>query len=149
MTNGEIIGINSVKYTDTDVEGIGYAIPISAAIPIINDLMNREELAESEMAYLGITSKELTTSFSDTFGIPAGVYIYEVQSGTPAEEAGLHQGDIITGIAGRTITDFDELKSYLDYTKAGTTVEITYKTLENGTYVEKTTEITLTNRPSE
>ncbi len=153
--NGEIIGINSVKYTDTDVEGIGYAIPISAAIPIsyavpiINDLMNREELAESEMAYLGITSKELTTSFSDTFGIPAGVYIYEVQSGTPAEEAGLHQGDIITGIAGRTITDFDELKSYLDYTKAGTTVEITYKTLENGTYVEKTTEITLTNRPSE
>jgi len=147
--NGEIIGINSVKYTDTNVEGIGYAIPISTAIPIINDLMNREALDESEMAYLGITSKVLDTSFADTFGIPEGVYVYEVQSGTPAEKAGLHQGDIITGIAGRTVTQFDELKNYLDYTKAGTTVEITYKTLENGTYVEKTTEVTLTNRPSE
>lgn len=145
---GEVIGINSVKYTDTDVEGIGYAIPISDAIPILNDLMNREVLEEGEQGYLGIIKgKEITNNFSSSFSIPVGVYIYQIEAGSPAEQAGLHQGDIITEIKGRTVETMEELRTVLTYTKAGTTVELTVMVLEQGSYVEKTVSVTLGNRP--
>lgn len=145
---GEVIGINSVKYTDTDVEGIGYAIPISDAIPILNDLMNREVLEEGEQGYLGIIGgKEITNDFSSSFSIPVGVYIYQIEAGSPAEQAGLHQGDIITGIKGRTVETMEELRTVLTYTKAGTTVDLTVMVLEQGSYVEKTVSVTLGNRP--
>lgn len=146
--SGEVIGINSVKYADTDVEGIGYAIPISTAIPIINELMNREELDESESAYLGITAKNLDKTYADTFNMPVGIYVYSVAEDSPAQKAGLHQGDIITGINGRKLTTMDELVSYLSYTRGDTTVELTVSVLENGNYVEKNIEVTLGYRPA-
>lgn len=145
---GEVIGINSVKYADTDVEGIGYAIPISDAIPIINDLMNREELDESQIGYLGIEGKNITESFAESFNTPVGAYIFKVQKDSPAEQAGLHQGDIIIGIKGRSISSMEELGRILSYTKAGTTVELNVMVLENGSYIEKVINVTLGTRPS-
>lgn len=147
---GEVIGINSVKYADTDVEGIGYAIPISDAIPILNDLMNREKLQEDEKGYLGIINRaDITESFSESFNIPVGVYIHEVQSDSPAEEAGLHRGDIIIKVKGRTVETKKDLENVLNYTKAGTTVELTIMQLQQGMYVEKTINVTLGKRPAQ
>lgn len=140
---GEVIGINSVKYSDTNVEGIGYAIPITHAIPIINDLMNREELKENEMAYLGISGKNMEKSYAEAFNMPVGVYVYSVSEGSAAEKAGLHQGDIITAFNGRAITNMSELMSILSYTKGGTEATLTVNVLENGAYVEKEIPVTL------
>lgn len=140
---GEVIGINSVKYADTSVEGIGYAIPISHAIPIINDLMNREELEESQMAYLGISGKNVEKSYAESFNMPVGVYVYTVAEGSAAEKAGLNQGDIITAFNGRTVSDMNELMSILSYTKGGTEATLTVNVLENGEYVEKEFTVTL------
>lgn len=140
---GEVIGINSVKYADTNVEGIGYAIPISHAIPIINDLMNREELEEDQMAYLGISGKNVEKSYAEAFNMPVGVYVYTVAEGSAAEKAGLHQGDIITAFNGRTVSDMNELMSILRYTKGGTEATLTVNVLENGEYVEKEIPVTL------
>lgn len=142
-TKGEIIGINSVKYADTQVEGIGYAIPISEAIPIINELMNRVELDEDEMAYLGIVGMDVEQNYANAFGMPVGVYVKEVAKDSAAEEAGLHKGDIITSFNGREVSTMSELMTKLRYTKGGTKVEITYKQQVNGEYVEKTVEVTL------
>lgn len=147
--NGEVIGINSVKYTDTDVEGIGYAIPISDAIPIINELMNREELDETESGYLGITGQDIDETASKTFNMPEGLLVSTVSEGSPADTAGLNRGDIITGVNGKTITGMSDLRTFLSYTRAESTVELTVSVLENGEYVEKTLEVTLGYRPSQ
>ncbi|WP_312104918.1 trypsin-like peptidase domain-containing protein [Lachnoclostridium sp.] len=140
---GEVIGINSIKYADTNVEGIGYSIPISQAIPIINDLMNREELKENQMAYLGISGKNVEKSYAEAFNMPVGVYIYKVSEGSAAEKAGLHQGDIITAFNGRSVSDMNQLMSILSYTKGGTEATLTVNILENGKYVEKEIPVTL------
>lgn len=140
---GEVIGINSVKYADTNVEGIGYSIPISHAIPIINDLMNREELKEDQMAFLGISGKNVEKSYAEAFNMPVGVYIYKVTEGSAAQKAGLNQGDIITAINGRTVSDMNQLMSILSYTRGGTDATLTVSILENGKYVEKEITVTL------
>ncbi|ABX41723.1 S1C family serine protease [Lachnoclostridium phytofermentans] len=140
---GEVIGINSVKYSDTNVERIGYSIPISHAIPIINDLMNREELKENQMAYLGISGKNVEKSYAEAFNMPVGVYIYKVSEGSAAQKAGLHQGDIITAFNGREVSDMNQLMSILSYTRGGTDAKLTVSVLENGKYVEKEIPVTL------
>ena len=143
---GEVIGINSVKYIQTEVEGVGYAIPISSAIPIINDLMNREDLTDREKGYLGIGGNDVTETDSEMLNIPIGIYINKVESGSPADTAGLKIGDVITGVSGRTIETIEELQNFLNYTKAGTKVTFNISTSENGKYVEKLVEVTLGNR---
>ncbi len=145
--NGEVIGINSVKYSATEVEGVGYAIPISEVIPIINDLMNREELQEAEMAYLGIEGKNIDEDLAQSFRMPEGVYVSAIDKGTPAEQAGIHQGDIIVGINGRSIRTMEDLQKVLHYTRGGTVVTIELRVLENGEYIEKELEVTLGYRP--
>ncbi|MBQ9119769.1 MAG: trypsin-like peptidase domain-containing protein [Lachnospiraceae bacterium] len=147
--NGEVIGINSVKYSATEVEGVGYAIPISEVIPIINDLMNREELHESEMAYLGIEGKNIDEALSQSFRMPVGIYVSRIGEDTPAERAGLHQGDIIVGINHRTLATMEDLQKVLCYTRGDTVVTLQLKVLENGTYVEKELEVQLGYRPEE
>ncbi len=142
--NGEVIGINSVKYASTDVERIGYAIPISDAIPIINDLMNREELKESEAGYLGILGQTVTSSYSSRYGIPVGIYVNKIED--PARSAGIGIGDIIIGISGITVSTTEDLQTILDYTRAGTQVTVTFKTLENNQYVEKNVSVILSHR---
>lgn len=146
-TNGEVIGINSVKYTSEEVEGIGYAIPTSIAVPIINELMNRENLQENESGYIGIVGKDISTSYAQSFNMPAGIYVYSVSEDTPAAEAGLKPGDIITSINGRTVTTKAELEEILSYTRAGTTVVLQIHTLEEGEYIKKDVDVTLGSKP--
>lgn len=143
---GEVIGINSVKYASEEVEGIGYAIPITEAVPIINELMNREELSEKEAGFLGIKGQTVTSSYSLRFGIPVGVYINEVLSGSPAEDAGLKPGDIIVKLNGRSISTTEDLQTFLDYTRAGTTITVTVSVVSGREYREVDYPVTLGNR---
>lgn len=141
--NGEVIGINSVKYSDTQVEGMGYAIPINTADPIINDLITREKVSEAKSAYLGISGVDVTSELSQSYNMPKGVYIAQVQDGSAAQAAGLQVGDIITQFDGKQVTSMEVLKDLLQYYEAGATVEIVIQYPDRGGYVEETVKITL------
>jgi serine protease Do len=141
--NGEVIGINSVKYSDTDVEGMGFAIPISTAEPIINDLITREVVSESDSAYLGIQGVDVTDEVASSYNMPKGIYVNQVVSGSAAEQAGIQKGDIITSFDGREVDTMENLADRMQYYAAGTTVEITLQSADNGTYVERTISVTL------
>ena len=143
-SSGEVIGINTVKFASEEVEGMGYAIPISEAIPILTDLMNREVVPESEQAYLGIIGPvDVTEEYAQRFNMPQGVYVTEVGNGTAAQEAGMKEGDIIVGMDGKAIKNQTELQEQLSYKKAGEKVTITVSAIENGAYVEKVLDVTL------
>ena len=147
---GEVIGINSVKYASEDVEGIGFAIPVDDAIPIINELMNREVLTESEIGFLGIyETEDITSAYSEAFNMPIGIYVRSVVEDSPAAEAGVTTGYIITGFNGRTVETREQLQEILNYTRAGSEITLEVQVLENGTYVERELTITLANRPEE
>jgi serine protease Do len=146
-SKGEVIGINSVKYVDETVESIGYAIPISEAIPIINQLMNRETLAEKDQAYLGVGGRDVTTVDASRFNMPVGFYIGEVNKGSAAEAAGVKIGDILVGVNDTPVSSIEDLQEILSFTKAGSTGTLTVKTFENGEYVENTLSITFDAKP--
>ena len=141
--NGEVIGINSVKYSDTSVEGIGYAIPINTAAPIINDLITKEKVDESDSAYLGIAGVDVTDDVAKTYNMPSGVYVAQVTGGSAAEQAGIQKGDIITEFDGKLIGSMEELSSTMEYYKAGTTVDVKIERSTNGEYQEQTISVTL------
>ncbi len=130
---GELVGINSAKYADTEVEGMGYAIPIDEALPILEALIDGEPVSASETApenagngaYLGVTVTTVSPDHSSFYEIPTGVYVKEVAAGSPAENAGIMAGDIITAIDGSKVTSVDELSSLLSGYEAGDTVEVT------------------------
>lgn len=146
---GEVIGINSVKYASAEVEGMGYAIPISSAIPMINELMNRELVSEEDQGFLGIyidTAQEVTTALAQRFNMPVGIYVNDIVEKSPAEAAGLRQGHIITKVNGRKVQTMNDLVNFLSYTRAGETITITVSVLDNGEYVEKDLSITLGER---
>lgn len=146
---GEVIGINSNKIGGSVIEGMGYAIPISAASPIIADLMLKEtknKVAEEERGYLGISGISVTQEVSEAYGMPEGVYIAQVYEGTAAEAAGLQKGDIITAFDGDKITSMDTLQKELEFYAKGQTVEVTVKTAGEGGYREKTVQLTLGNK---
>lgn len=144
--SGEVIGINSIKYASEDVEGMGYAIPISNAIPMINELMNRETVKKSEQGFLGInkdSAQNVTSVTAKRFHMPIGVYINEVVKNSPAEKAGLKQGNIIVGIDSSKIETIDDLINTLSYKKAGETIKLKIKVLDKGEYVSQTLSVTL------
>lgn len=141
--NGEVIGINSVKYNDTSVEGMGFAIPITAAEPIINDLITREVVDESNSAYLGVSGQDVTEDLAQDFGMPEGLYITLVQENSAAEKAGIKKGDVLTEFDGRKVQSMKTLKETLRYYAAGTEVELTIKTNEGGEWQEKKVTATL------
>jgi len=143
---GEVIGINSAKYADTDVEGMCFAIPISRAIPILNELMTRETLAEDERGFLGISSRDVTNDLASFYGWPIGAYIVSVLENSPAEAAGLYVGDIITGVNGVKIVTADQLVAAVSSYRHGTTVDLTVQRINNGTYEEFTVKVTLAKR---
>ncbi len=148
--NGEVIGINSNKIGGDVVEGMGYAIPISSASPIIADLMERHtrtEVAEEERGYIGISLQVVTQQNSQMYNMPVGIYVIDVEEGSGAEAAGLMPGDIITRFDGEKITTADDLQGILQYFAAGDSAEITIMRLERGQYVEYKYDITLGNRP--
>ena len=142
-TKGEVIGINSVKYADTSVEGMCFAIPISRAIPILNELMNRETLAEEERGFLGVSSRSVTDDIASFYGWPIGAYIVTVLENSPAEQAKLYVGDIVTGVNGVQIVTADQLVSAVSSYRYGTTIELTIQRNVNGKYEELTLSVTL------
>jgi serine protease Do len=133
-SKGEVIGINSAKYSDTDVEGIGYAIPITDAMEIVNQLIETGTVTSTQTAYLGIKGTDVSQDMYQVYGMPLGVYVYSVISGSGAENAGLRQGDIITGMDGQTVSTMDELQSLLKSYEAGDTVTLTVERIQNNGY---------------
>ncbi len=142
-TAGEVIGINSVKYSDTSVEGIGYAIPMDTAKPIIEELITKEKVDESNSAYLGIAGVDVTSDVAKTYNMPTGVYVAQVTEGSAAEKAGIQKGDIITKFDGKEVTSMEELSYNMQYYAAGTTVDVVIARSSNGQYEEQTISVTL------
>ena len=142
-TAGEVIGINSVKYSDTSVEGIGYAIPMNTAKPIIEDLITKEKVDEADSAYLGVAGVDVTNDVAQKYNMPTGVYVAQVVDGSAAAQAGIQQGDIITSFDGKEITSMEELKNTVEYYAAGTQVDIVIERSSNGQYQEQTLSVTL------
>lgn len=149
---GEVIGINSNKISGNSVEGMGYAIPISSASPVIADLMERQtrsKVEESEIGYLGISLQEVTTQISAMYHMPQGVYVVSTEEGSAAQNAGIISGDIITKFDGQNINSYSDLQKVLQYYASGDTALLTVMRPENGQYVSYELEITLGSRPVE
>ena len=144
--NGELIGINEAKYSSTQVEGMGFTIPISKAEPILQNLMNlttRYKVSDDEAAYIGINMADVSADVSQNYGIPTGVCIMSVVDGSPAADAGFKKGDVITTFDGRSISNAKGLKETLTYYAAGETVDVTVQRADNGEYKEVTLTLTL------
>ncbi len=149
---GEVIGINAAKYSSTEVEGMGYAIPVSKVQDIINELMNRKtriEIDESRRGYLGIQGTNIDDTAAAMYGMPRGVYVYKIVEGGAAAASDLREKDIITKFDGQTLRTMADLQKMLTYYEGDSTVDLTVSSLENGEYVERTVEITLGFRPAE
>lgn len=141
--DGEVIGINTVKFADYQVEGMGFAIPISRAIPIINELMSREILEAHEQGFLGVSPQDVTEEIMEMFGIPVGVYVSTVVEGSSAEKAGLKVGDVIRYINDVEITSGVQLRELISSIRVGTDIEIVYMRHINGEYKEQKVTATL------
>lgn len=147
---GELIGINSAKYADSAVEGMGYAIPISKAKPILEELMNREtreKVDSSKKGYLGVSLANLTTEAIEMYNMPTGAFVRSVEDDSPAQEAGICKGDIIVKFDGQKVSDGDDLLDKLQYYKSGEKIEAVIARATNGEYEENTVELTLGTRP--
>lgn len=146
---GELIGINSAKYADSAVEGMGYAIPISKAKPILEELMNREtreKVDSSKKGYLGVSLASLTTEAIEMYNMPTGAFVRNVENDSPAQEAGICKGDIIVKFDGQKVSDGDDLLDKLQYYKSGEKIEAVIARATNGEYEENTIELTLGTR---
>ena len=149
--NGEVIGINSNKIASSQVEGMGYAIPISSASPIIADLLERqtrtEKVAAEEAGYMGIEMQDVTDEIAAMMGIPQGVFVINVQEGTAAQQAGIQHGDIIIKFDGQRVSTRSELKQLVGYYRAGETLKVTVKRFADGRYEDVELEVTLGSQP--
>lgn len=145
--NGEVIGINTAKASSTEVEGMGYAIPISEVSDVITNLMNQDtkkKVSEEEQGFLGIEGVDVTSDSTQMYGMPEGVYVSGVIKGGGAEKAGITKGSVITGLNGTTIDSMATLQEQLQYYAAGTKVKLTLQVPgSGGDYKEQTVEVTL------
>lgn len=149
--NGNVIGINAAKNAYTEVEGMGFAIPISKAQEILNNLMTkktREAVDESAQGYLGIQGTNIDANASKEYGMPVGIYVYKIVEGGAAANSDLKEKDIITKFDGQSVTNMEELKQMLTYYEGGSTVSLTVQSLVNGSYVEHEVQITLGTKPA-
>ncbi len=147
--NGEVIGINSAKLASTEVEGMGYAIPISRVSDIIDDLMNqttRTKVDSDKQGTIGIKGINVTSDVQEKYGLPEGIYVSEVTSGSAADKAGITSGSVITKFDGKSVNDIESLQDLLQYYEAGETVELTLQVPDSDSYKEKTVSITLGNK---
>ena len=150
--NGEVVGINSSKISGYGVEGMGYAIPISAAEPIISDLMTKvtkDKVTDGNVGYMGISMQTMTSEWASYFKCPVGLMVMEVEKGSPADKAGMLSRDIITNFDGEKITDYDKLQEALQYCPPGTVVDVIVERVVNGEYEPIELEVTLGERPKE
>ena len=149
---GEVIGINAAKYADSQVEGMGYAIPISKADPILEELMNRETRDKiedtSKVGYMGIKAADLTTEAIQMYNMPAGAFLTEVTPGGAADKAGIKKGDIVVKLDGQKVSGKNDLVDKLQYYESGETVEVVIARANNGEYKEETVEVTLGSKPA-
>lgn len=149
--NGNVIGINAAKNASTEVEGMGFVIPISKAQEILNNLMTkktREAVDESAQGYLGIQGTNIDANASKEYGMPVGIYVYKIVEGGAAANSDLKEKDIITKFDGQSVTNMEELKQMLTYYEGGSTVSLTVQSLVNGSYVEHEVQITLGTKPA-
>lgn len=149
--NGNVIGINAAKNASTEIEGMGFAIPISKAQEILNNLMTkktREAVDESAQGYLGIQGTNIDANASKEYGMPVGIYVYKIVEGGAAANSDLKEKDIITKFDGQSVTNMEELKQMLTYYEGGSTVSLTVQSLVNGSYVEHEVQITLGTKPA-
>ena len=144
--SGKVIGINSAKYSSEEVEGMGYAIPISSIKDVLDTLMNkqtRQKVSGDKASFLGISGVDVTYSISKAYGYPQGILLQNVQQDSPADKAGLVKNDITTGFDGDSISSFSDLKEKMQYYASGEKVTIDYYHMENGEYKLKSAEVTL------
>ena len=141
--NGEVIGINSAKYSDDSVEGMGFAIPIDSATPILTDLQTKKEVEKGKEGYLGISGRTISESIAEAYNMPEGVYIAAVSQSGAANKAGILPGDIITQINGREVESIEHLQELVNSYSAGTKIKVTYYRNLNGSYEEDTVTVTL------
>lgn len=149
---GEVIGINSAKYSSTDVEGMGYAIPISKVSNIIGDLMTmktRVQIDQDKQGYLGIQGTDIDSNTSNLYGMPQGIFVYKIVEGGAAAASDLREKDIITKFDGQSVKTMAELKNLLLYYAGGDSIELTVQSLKEGEYVERQVVVTLGTRPAE
>lgn len=147
---GELIGINSNKIGGSRIEGMGYAIPISAAKPILSDLMSREtrfKASAENRGYLGITGINITEVEAQMYGMPQGVYINQVLENAAAAKAGLKKGDIIVKIGEQDIKSMSDLKEELEYYEAGSEVTFTVMQMHDGGYASTQIRVVLGTKP--
>lgn len=147
---GEVIGINAAKYSSTEVEGIGYAIPVSGVQDILDELMNRKtrsEVAEEKRGYLGIQGTTVDEDAAVAFGMPKGVYVYKILKDGAAADSQLREKDIITKLDGMTVKSMQELQKLLKGYEAGETIELLVQRQEDGQYKEIQIPVTLTGLP--
>lgn len=140
---GEVIGINSSKMGGDYVDGVGFAIPMTTAAPIINELITREKVEEDKAAFLGINGIDVDDSVSQKYSMPVGICVVKVYEGSAAAEAGIQKGDIITKFDGHDVDSMEEIQELLQYHAAGTKVNVTICRADNGEYVEREMEVTL------
>ena len=143
---GELIGINSAKAAETGVEGMGYAIPVNTAQPIIEDLMDqttREKVNAADAGALGLIPVDVSEEARQIYNIPTGAFVYELTEGSAAEKAGIRQGDIIVKLDKTGISSKSELLDRMQYYEAGETVQVTVKRAGNNGYEEKVIEVEL------
>ena len=144
---GEVVGINSSKIASDSVEGMGFAIPISRAEPILDELMSKETREkvedESQAAYLGITCLNVSSNTEEMYNMPVGVFVRSVDENGSAAKAGIQEGDIIQKFDGTTVQTYDNLTNQLAYYRAGEKVEVVVARAEGGEYKEQTVTVTL------
>jgi len=145
-TSGELIGICVTDDSGEDTDGIGYAIPIDTAAPILEQLINKEtrdKLSDSERGYIGATVLTVSDEATGTYNMPAGAFVYEVTEGSAADEAGIQSGDIISAIEGESVSSSTELIEIMSYYAPGETITLEVQTANNGTYEAREVEVTL------
>lgn len=147
-SKGEVIGINSSKFASEEIEGMGFAIPMATAEPILEELMNQKSVAESDRAYLGITGQDVSSEYAEAYGMPEGIYVSQVTSGSPAEKAGVKTGYIITGINGNAVKNMEQLQEKLSRCEAGEKGTLTVVVSNDGEAKEKNLQVTFGRRES-
>lgn len=148
--NGEVIGINTAKYASTEVEGMGYAIPISKVKDIIAELSSKEtrsdKVDEAKQGYLGIQGKNIGEDVAKAYDMPRGIYVYKIVENSSAANSDLREKDIITKVDSQSVKNMEELKELLSYYQSGEKVKLTVQRLKDSEYEEKEIEITLSDR---
>ncbi|MCD7882098.1 MAG: S1C family serine protease, partial [Lachnospiraceae bacterium] len=144
--SGEVIGIGVAKETGDGAEGMAYAIPMDDAVPVLEQLINKEtrdKLSDSERGYIGATVLTVSDEAVETYNMPAGAFVYEVSEGSAADEAGIVSGDIISAIEGESVSSSTELIEKMSYYAPGETITLEVQTANNGTYEAREVEVTL------